>query len=241
VEPGLSPKLLKAAAVCALFSAVTTLAVHLLPWLWADVDTFQERLALPHNSLYMGRLWIVLVHCVLVVVSMFGVAALKFRDSPGLIGLGFLSFVVFALAEWLRTSLALFALNRKWRVDYSAEKDDAVRASVRATIDAFAGVGDALFFIFYAAFLLGIVCYGFALIGSRGFDGKVGWLFLLWSALNLPVLIDTFTGREYCGAFFEWVGPFFQPVARVIIGLWLWSKSNMLAAVITNHRDRSAT
>jgi len=240
VEPGLSPKLLKAAAVCALFSAVTTLAVHLLPWLWADVDTFQERLALPHNSLYMGRLWIVLVHCVLVVVSMFGVAALKFRDSPGLIGLGFLSFVVFALAEWLRTSLALFALNRKWRVDYSAEKDDAVRASVRATIDAFAGVSDALFFIFYAAFLLGIVCYGFALIGSRGFDGKVGWLFLLWSALNLPVLIDTFTGREYFGAFFEWVGPFFQPVARVIIGLWLWSKSNILAAVTTNHRDRSS-
>ena len=172
---------------------------------------------------------------------MFGVAALRFRDFPGLIGLGFLGFVVFALAEWLRTSLVLFALNRKWRVDYSAAKDDAVRASVRAAIDALAGVNDALFFIFYAAFLLGIVCYGFALIGSRGFDGKIGWLFLVWSALNLPMLIDTFTGREYFGALFEWVGPFFQPVARVIIGLWLWSKSNILAAVITNHRDRSST
>lgn len=236
-----SPKMLKFAAVCALATVITTLAVHVLPWLWADIDTFDDRLTLPHNALYMGRLWVVLLHCVLVVVSMFGVAALKFRDSPALIGLGFLSFVIFAFSEMLRTSLVLFALNRKWRVGYSEAQDETTRASFRATIEAFSGIGDALFFIFYVAFLLGILCYGCALMRDRGFDGKIGWLFLLWAALNVPALIDTFIGRESFAPYFEWVGPFFQPIARALVGIWLWSKSNEMAAAITTRRGNSLT
>jgi hypothetical protein len=125
ISPPPSSKMLKFAAVCALVAVVTTLAVHVLPQLWADVDTFEERLELSHNPIYMARLWVVLVHCGLIVVSMFGIAALKFSDSPALIGLGFLSFVVFAFSEMLRTSLVLFALNRKWRVGYSEAKDQA--------------------------------------------------------------------------------------------------------------------
>jgi hypothetical protein len=242
ISPPPSSKMLKFAAVCALVTVVTTLAVHVLPQLWADVDTFEERLELSHNPIYMARLWVVLVHCGLVVVSMFGIAALKFRDSPALIGLGFLSFVVFAFSEMLRTSLVLFALNRKWRVGYSEAKDESTRASLRGTIEAFGGINDALFFIFYIAFLLGILCYGLVLIGSRGFDGKLGWLFLLWTALSVPALIDTFTGTESLGRFFGWVGPFFLPAARAIVGIWLWSKSNAIAsAITTNHRKDSPT
>lgn len=238
----LSPKLLKFAAICALATVATTLAVHVLPWLWEDVNSFEERLQLPQNAIYMGRLWVVLVHCVLVVISMFGIAALKFRDSPALVGLGFLSFIVFAFTEILRTSLVLFALNRKWRVGYLEAKDESVRASLRATIEAFGGINDALFFIFYVAFLLGILCYGLALAKSPGFDGKVGWLFLLWTALSVPALIDTFTGSESLGRFFGWVGPFFLPVARAIVGIWLWNKSNAIAfALTTNRRENPIT
>ena len=236
-----SSKMLKFAATCALATVATTLAVHVLPWLWADVDTFEEQLALPYNTIYMARLWVVLLHCGLVVISMFGIAALKFRDAPALIGLGFLSFVVFAFSEMLRTSLVLFALNRKWRIDYSEAKDESTRASLRATIDAFGGVNDALFFIFYLAFLLGILCYGLAFVGSRGFDGKVGWLFLLWTALSVPALIDTITRRETLSPFFEWVGPFFLPAARAIVGIWLWNKSNAIASAITTNQRENLT
>ena len=234
--------MLKFAAVCALATVATTLVVHVLPWLWADVDTFEERLGLSHNPVYIGRLWVVLIHCALVVVSMFGVAALKFRDSPALIGLGFLGFVVFAFSEMLRTSLVLFALNRKWRVGYLEAKDETTRASLRATIEAFGGINDALFFIFYVAFLLGILCYGLAFIRSHGFEEKLGWLFLLWTALSVPALVDTCSGRESLGPFFEWVGPFFLPAARAIVASWLWNKSNVIASVLTtNHRENRTT
>lgn len=237
-----SPRMLKFAAVCALVTVATTLVVHALPWMWADVDTFEEQLTLPHNALYMGRLWVVLFHCVLVVVSMFGVAALKFRDSPALMGLGFLSFVIFAFSEMLRTSLVLFALNRQWRVGYSAAKDETTRASLREAMEFFSGISEALFFIFYVAFLLGILCYGCALVGSRGFDGKVGWVFLIWTALSVPVLIDTFIGKDVLGPYFEWVGPFFLPVARAIVGIWLWNKSSAIAVNLsTNHQEHSTT
>lgn len=237
-----SSQMLKVAAICALITVATTLIVHVLPWLWADVDTFEEQLALPRNSIYMARLWIVLIHCILVVISMFGIAALKFRDSPALIGLGFLSFVVFAFSEMLRTSLVLFALNRKWRVGYGEANNDATRASWRATIEAFGGVNDALFFVFYLAFLLGILCCGLAFLGSRGFDGKLGWLFLVWSILSVPALIDTVTGRDSLDTYFGWVGPFFLPLARAVVGIWLWNKSTTMAsAITTNHVKYSST
>ncbi|MCI0417282.1 hypothetical protein L0222_31325, partial [bacterium] len=48
-------------AVCAFFSALTTLGVHLLPLLH-PAPTFEEQLLLANNSVYIFRLWVVLIH-----------------------------------------------------------------------------------------------------------------------------------------------------------------------------------
>lgn len=68
-----STRFFKFASVCAPATALTTLAIHHLPELWADADTFEEQLQLRHNSIYLARLWVVILHCLLVVVSMFAV------------------------------------------------------------------------------------------------------------------------------------------------------------------------
>jgi hypothetical protein len=104
----LSPKFLKFAAACALLSVLTTLAVHVLPELWADANTFEKQLQLRNNSYYFARLWVVILHCILVVVSMYAIALLRFRDTPALAGLGLLGFIVFGFTEMLRTSLRNF-------------------------------------------------------------------------------------------------------------------------------------
>ena len=223
---GTSPGFFKFAGVCALLTALTTLAIHFLPELWADADTFEEQLGLRHNPVYMARLWIVIVHCLLVVVSMYAVGVRRLRDTPALVSLGFLGFVVFAFTELLRTSLAIFALNRTWRAGYeSSATDEAGRAALRVVIRAYAGVNEALFFLFFTAFFLGILCYGFSLARARGLGQHVGALFLLWAALSIPALVDTVTGIEATSKHFEWVGPYFQPVARALIGAWLWKTS----------------
>jgi predicted permease len=221
----LSSKFLRFAAACALLSAVTTLVVHIVPALWAEANTFEKQLQLRSYPYYLVRLWVVMIHCVLVVISMYAIALLRFRDTPALAGLGFLSFIVFAFSEMLRTSLGIFALNRSWRAGFASAADEATRSWFHAAIEAYSGVNNALFFLFYVAFLLGILCYGLSLATTERLDRWVGWLFLLWTALNVPALIDSVTGIESISKWFDWVGPYFQPFARIVIGLWLWEKA----------------
>jgi hypothetical protein len=141
---------------------------------------------------------------------------------------GFGSYVMFAFVEMLRTSLSIFAVNRAWRSGYELATEDVKRRAFRSAIESFSGVNDALFFLFFLAFTLGLFCYGFALLRTNGMDRGVGLLFLVWGLLNLPGLIGTILGNESLAAPFGWVGPYFQPLARLLIGIWLWSVSKRL-------------
>jgi hypothetical protein len=170
----------------------------------------------------MAQRWAVLVHCVLVIISMFGMAAALVGKSASLATLGFLSFFVFGITEILRTSLSIFAVNRTWRSGYAAADDDRTRQMFRDLFTSSGGVNDALFFVFYTAFVIGLLCYGAVLVRTPGYDRWMGILFVLWAAVNLPVFIDTIRATEHLGGYFEWVGPYFQPIARIAIGFWLW-------------------
>lgn len=220
MSPG--PRFLRFGAVAAALTVPTTLAIHLLPQLWAASLSFEARLDLRTNALYMARLWIVLLHCLLVVVSMATAHRLAPPDASAKADLGFLAFLGFAYTEILRTSLALFALNRSWRATYAATADAATRERARALIEGFSGINDALFFVFIACFLLGTLCYGLAFRRAGGLTGVIGWLFLAWTGLSAPGLIDAAIGAETISASFEWVGPYFQAPARALIALWLW-------------------
>jgi len=206
-----SPAFIKVASICAILTTLTTVAIHWLPDLWSSATTFESRVQLRHNAIYMGRLWIVLIHCVLVVISMAAIPCL-------LNG-------VARLIAILRTSLSIFAVNRAWRAGYETSNDDMRRQTFRDALDTFGGVNDTLFFLFFAAFTVGLLCYGFALLLRSGIDQGVGLLFLLWGVLNLPDLVGAIAGNEALGKGFDWVGRYFQPAARFFIGAWLWNIS----------------
>jgi hypothetical protein len=152
----------------------------------------------------------------------------RIRETPALVSLGFVAFLTFAYSEMLRTALIIFGVNRRWRTGYLAAAEETARLKFRATIDAFSGIDDALFFVFFLAFFLGTLCYGVSLFQSKGWDQKLGALFLLWAALNTPTLIDTVTGNTTVSANFEWVGPYFQPIARLATGVWLFRLGSRL-------------
>jgi hypothetical protein len=218
-----SPVFVKFASICAILTGLTTIAVHWLPDLWSNANTFELRVQLQHDAMYMGRFWIVLIHCVLVVISMAAIPTLLRGPSRLIAMFGFGSYVLFAFVEMLRTSLSIFAVNRAWRAGYETSADEIQRRTFRSALDAFGGVNDALFFLFFIAFTAGLFCYGIALISKSGMDQRIGYLFLLWGILNLPGLIDAILGNESLGSHFDWVGRYFQPIARLLIGLWLWN------------------
>ena len=230
--PGrVSAGFVKVASICALLTALTTLAVHWLPELWNDATTFEAQFQLRDNAIYMGRSWVVLAHCVFVVVSMAAIPLLLTGTARLVAMFGFGSYVMFAFVEMLRTSMSMFAINRTWRSGYEATSDERRRAAFRNAIELFSGVNDALFFLFILAFTIGLFCYGFALLPSNGVDQRVGLLFLLWGLLSLPPLIGTIVGNEALAAPFGWVGLYFLPLARLLIGIWLWGVSTRLRAI----------
>ena len=110
-----SPVFVKIASICAILTGLSTIAVHWLPDLWSSATTFESAVQLRHNAIYMGRLWIVLIHCVLVVISMAAIPCLLNGVARLIAMFGFGCYVVFAFVESLRTSLSIFAVNRAWR------------------------------------------------------------------------------------------------------------------------------
>jgi|GEM_PF-654481 len=222
----LTPRFFRFGAVCVVLTALTTLVVHIVPNLWADATTFEQQVELRLNPIYMAQRWTILVHCALVILSMFALGAAKVRSAPALVSFGFLGYLCFGFTEILRTSISIFAVNRTWRAGYAAAADDAMREQFRSLITAYGGVNQALFFIFYTAFLIGLVCYGLAFLRSEGPKSPLGLLFLAWSLLSLPGFFDAIIGTESLGGYFEWVGPYFLPLARLSIGVWLWKNAD---------------
>lgn len=226
-----TPRFFRFAAVCALLTALTTLVVHVMPNLWSNAMSFEQQVELRLNPLYLTNRWVVLLHCALVVVSMFALGLPAARRAPAPVIFGFLAFVCFAFTEILRTAISIFAINRNWRAVYASTVDPATRERFRAFIESYSGINDALFFIFYTAFTVGLICYGIAFLRT-GSMLQLGILLTVWALLNLPGWIDAVIGTELLGRYFEWVGPVFQPLARAWIGVWLWKNAGWAAASV---------
>jgi hypothetical protein len=211
------PLFYRVAGVCALVSSATTLPIHLASF---PSTTFEERIALHQNPLYLARFALVALHVCLVVVSMLGVALRRRHAFLPLATLGFLGYFVFALGELLRTALAFFALNRSWRAAYANASDEAARTVAKTLLAAWPGVNDALFHLFLFGFVAGTACYGAILLRGPGLERVTGVIFVVWALVSgMGWLEGVVPGIQELP---EVVSVTLQPLARVLVGLWLW-------------------
>jgi hypothetical protein len=187
----------------------------------------------------MAQRWTILVHCALVIISMFILGAAKWRNAPALVSFGFLGYLFFGFTEILRTSISIFAVNRTWRAGYAAAADDATRERFQALLAAYGGINQAFFFVFYTGFFIGLICYGLAFMRTEGRKSQLGILFLVWALLDVPGFIDTVAGTQWLGPYFEWVGPYFLPLARLYVGVWLWKNAASLSKNFAGARSTS--
>jgi hypothetical protein len=209
------------AAVCAFLSALTTFGVHLLPLLH-PASTFDQQLLLPQTPVYIFRLWVVLIHILLVLASMWGIFAVRHRTEAGWLGLGLGGFWIFGLAELFRVSVTLNTVNA-WRFRYLSEADPTVQEFLRQSLLSWSQVNDALFFLLVLGFLIGNLFYAIALRRGVGLEKWVSILLFLWAGLSLTTLLREFLSQNWLDFFPEFLSYTFQPFVRIMIGIWLWT------------------
>jgi len=206
-------------AIACLASVITTIGIH--AFFNFDAPTFEERVLLFQNPLYILNRWWVIVHCLLVTVSMWGFYLIQHKKSREFVGLGFVFFFVFAITEIYRQLLVLFYLNGM-REKYLATDSEATKLFLANSIDNFGMFTYALFALFVLAFAIGNLCYGLSLIRETGLGKYLCVSLLIWSGGVFLALGNEFWEVPWISSFLSQFNLYYQPLARALFAVWLW-------------------
>lgn len=210
---------LRFAAICGFLTVLTTLGIHAI---FPDPPTdFEQRVLLFQDKWYLFNRWWVIVHCLLVLVAMWGFALLQMRKAAGFVGLGMFFFATFAITEIARQLFVLFYLNGL-RAKYAAATAPALKETLRLSLDNFGLLSGGFFGLFILAFGLGNLCYGLSLFREKGLGKILSGLLVLWSAGSFLALGNEFWESEILEAFIGQYNTWFQPLMRGLTAWWMW-------------------
>ena len=222
-----TPSFYCVAAFCSFASAITTLGLIFLPEAFAPADDFAARMARVNDPVYRVYAWNYLVHPFLTVAAALGVSMRLRREAASLVIPGLVAFVLWGATEAGQQALTLMAFN-PWRVAWLAG-DPAVRATMELRTSLYDGIWNAMFFLIVIAFFIANLLYAVALWRGRTLSRVVGAFYLVAAVQTLLIIVGEVSGTQLLPAAIEfWIYPLTQPVARTLIGVWLWK-----------HRDES--
>ena len=216
-----SPAFYRFAAICSVASAVTTLGLIFLPGMFAPADDFAARMARVNDPVYRVYAWVYFVHPFLVVAAALAVSMRLRREAASLVIPGLLAFVLWGATEAGQQALTLFAFN-PWRLAWLAG-DPVVRDTMELRTAMYDGVWNAMYFLLIVGFCIGNSLYAVALWRRPGLSRVVAALYAAAAALTLQIIIVEVGGGQLLPAALDfWVYPLIQPLARTLIGVWLW-------------------
>lgn len=216
-------KFTKIAAIASFLTVITTLGIH--AFFPNFSPEFDNRLLLYKNPIYTLNRWWIIVHCVLVLLAMWGLFEVYKTKHPSWLGFGLVFYAVFAIAEILRQFLILFYLNGL-RIKYLNSANEGVKTMLKLDIENFTLLGDSLFGLFIFAFGLGNLCFGLVLFKENKLAKILGAMLIFWSIMNFTALILEFYPSEISGKIIGLLSLSFQPYVRLFIGIVLWKWAN---------------
>lgn len=220
----LTPNFYRTAAVFSMVSAITTLGLIFLPRLFAPVDGFEGRMGRVHDGWYQLRAWIYLLHPFLTGTAGLAVC-LRIRDTASVAAVvGAAGFAIWSFTEAAQQCLTLFAFDA-WRIAYTAG-DVAIHAQMPTLTTLYDEVWDALYVLLLIGFIIGNTALGLAFVREHGLTRAVGALYLCAVALTFFYLLPELGIPVSLGPLEAWIYPATQPLARVLIGVWLWRRAD---------------
>jgi hypothetical protein len=209
----------KLAALAAFVLAFTTIGVHFITF---PSETFEERALLYKNPLYHFRSGLLIFHCLLAIVSLYGIVVAKRSTQPAAVQLGMIFYSFFAFTEILRMMFNTWYANAL-RQRYIEATDEVVKNVLKHDLEIWSLSSNSLFLVFILCFAMGNLFYGLALFKDNDtFTRLLGYGFMLWSVLTFLALGNDFWQNDAIGTIVSINNKYFQPMIRFTIGLWLW-------------------
>jgi hypothetical protein len=211
-------------SVCAFISAFTTVIIHFISF---PSGSFEETVLLYKNNSYLLFKWIILFHCLMVLLSMLGMSLILFQHSKALAVLGFLFFSLFVFAEWERTLNDLWYINGL-RSKYSTATDDNTINWLRNELQYNNFQSNVKFLLFTIGFTLGNAANGLALMLNKNRDRYLGIGLLLWAFFTSCAFVYDFVPAVWMDKLISFSNHYYQPVIRAVIAVWLFNKGIQL-------------
>jgi len=216
-----SPTFYRVAGFASILSVATTLMLIFLPEFFAPVpEGIPGRMQRVTDPLYQLRAWAYQVHPFLVFTACLGVAAACRRVAPALALAGILAFGLWAFTEAAQQSLTLFAFD-DWRRAWLAG-DPAVRATIEVRAAIYDGLWEAAYSLLLFGIILGSAFFAAILIRLPDTLSRVvGFLFALAAIQSVLIQSGELGGPTLPEALSFWIYPATQPLARLLLGIWL--------------------
>jgi hypothetical protein len=220
----LSARFYRIAAICSIVSAITTLCLIFLPEWYAAGEGFESRMARVNDPAYRLRAWAYLIHPFLTWTAALGIAMRIRRSSAALAIAGLAGFSVWAITEAGQQTLTLMVFDN-WRAAYLAG-DEAVRASMPLRTAIYDGLWDGMYFLLLIAFSIGNTMFAIAMWRGPGLARALSVLYAGAVALTLLIIVGELKGPTLPESIESWLYPAIQPLARALIGVWLWKHAD---------------
>ena len=216
-----SPTFYRVAGTASILSVATTLMLIFLPEFFAPVpEGIPGRMQRVADPVYQLRAWAYQVHPFLVFTACLGVAAACRRVAPALALAGILAFGLWAITEAAQQSLTLFAFD-DWRRAWLAG-DPAVRATIEVRVAIYDGLWEAAYSLLLFGIILGSAFFAAILIRLPDTLSRVvGFLFALAAIQSVLIQSGELGGPVLPEALSFWIYPATQPLARLLLGIWL--------------------
>ncbi len=216
-----TPAFYRFAAVCSVASALTTLGLIFLPGTFPPAEDLAGRMARVNDPVYRLYAWVYFAHPFLVVTAALGVAMRLRREAASLVIPGLLAFLLWGATEAGQQALTLFAFN-PWRLAWLAG-DPAVQATMELRAAFYDGLWNAMYFLLIVGFFIANALYAAAMWRRPGLSRVVGAFYAAAAALTLEIIHVEAGGTSFVpDAVGFWLYPLIQPLARTLIGVWLW-------------------
>ena len=216
-----SPGFYRVAGIASFLSAATTLVLIFGPEFYAVVpDGIEGRMQRVADPAYALRAWTYFVHPFLVFTACAGLALACRRAAPALALFGVMAMGLWALTEAAQQALTLFAFD-DWRRAWLAG-DPAVRATIEVRVAVYDGLWEAAYSLLLFGIIIGSALFAAVLLRlpdklSRG----LGALFALAALQSIFIQSGELGGPVLPETLAFWIYPVTQPLARVLLGLWL--------------------